>query len=244
MDMNWRPVVRSLTEVEIPVIVLTHSAKAHQRWKDAQIPWQQSGYTDHSAFGRYATLVNSKRFRFPKGGQAAYKFAEFYTALRLEKLGYTCWSAVQLFDHRNPQQGIWQRNTNEVHERFAKTGIRWPSDIQHTLAFLPKTPDIVAHHRRKGWLFCEVKRPNDRIKPDQAKALGVLHLLTGAPVAIVRVVPRGDRTVWKPCVPETAGRRDNRTPVPGRAVQLVAFAIRLAQRHPYAWVVCDGASRF
>ena len=56
----------------------------------------------------------------------------------------------------------------------------------------------MAYHPRKGWRFCEVKRLNDRIKDDQLRALAVLHLLTGAPVAIVRVVPKGGRTAWKP----------------------------------------------
>lgn len=213
MKLRWQPKVRSIEEVEIPVIVMKHSGRAHQRWKAAQSAWRKSGYLDNSAFGRYAVLANSKRFRFPKGGLAAYKFGEFYVALRLHRSGYTCWSAVQLFDHRNPKKGLWKQNTDEVRRRFAKAGIRWPGIIQQSLSFIPKTPDIVAHHPRKGWLFCEVKRPNDRLKTDQLRALGVLHLLTGAPVGVVRVVPRGGRTNWKPCVADIAyGRSARRAP--------------------------------
>lgn len=208
MKLRCRPHVRSLTEVEIPVVVFKHSAKAHQRWKDAQVRWKESGYTDASAFGRFAPLINSRRFRPPKGGQASYKFGEFYAALRLERIGYTCWSAVQLFDHRSPRKGLWKKNTDAIRELFGTTGLRWPGSIRHALAFLPKTPDIVAHHRRRGWLFCEVKRPNDEVMPDQGRALAVLHLLTAAPVAIVRVVPRGFASDWEPYVADLpyAGR--------------------------------------
>ena len=202
LNMRWRPKAHSVTEVEIPVIVLKHSAKAHQRWKDAQGPWKMSGYTDSSAFGRFARLIDSGRFRPPKGGQAPYKFGEFYTALRLERMGYTCWSAVHLFQYgkKNQYAEFSTRNTNEVRDQWSD--LPWPSAIQRALAFQPRNPDIVACHPRKGWLFCEVKRLNDRIKIDQVRALAVLHLLTGAPVAIVRVVPKGERTNWKPCVAE------------------------------------------
>lgn len=82
MNINWQPVVHSATHVEIPVITVKHSAKAHQRWKDAQEPWRQSGYTDPSAFSQHATLANTGRFRFPKGKQAPYKFGEFHAALK------------------------------------------------------------------------------------------------------------------------------------------------------------------
>jgi hypothetical protein len=193
MNMKWEPLVRSKSLVEIPVVVATHSANAHERWKDAQKRWSGSGYQDDSAFGRYARLAKQGGFRFPKGGQRAYKFGEFHTGLLLNRAGFKCWTCVQLFDHRNPRKGFWKKNTDEVKTRWSETDCKWPGDIQEALAFLPKTPDIVAWHPDTGWRFCEVKRPGDRNHPDQLKALAVLHLLTGAPVAIVRVVPEGGR---------------------------------------------------
>src|SRR5690349_6949863 len=42
LSTRWQPVVHSRTHVEIPVIVVRHSAVAHQRWKDAQRPWRNS----------------------------------------------------------------------------------------------------------------------------------------------------------------------------------------------------------
>ena len=197
MNMRWRPVVHSATCIDIPVVVATHPPRAHEDWKAAQEPWRSSGYTDDSAFGPYARLAKTGRFRFPKGGQAPYWFGEFHAGLLLEGAGFTCWTNVQLFDHRKPKRGFWLKNTDEVRGKWPQAW-RWPGDIRQTLDFLPRTPDLVARHPRKGWRFCEVKRLNDRINNDQVRALAVLHLLTGAPVAIVRVVPMGERTDWGP----------------------------------------------
>jgi len=67
----------------------------------------------------------------------------------------------------------------------------WPTEIQHTLAFQPRNPDLVAYdHERAEWRFCEVKE-TDPVSSGQLGALGVLHLLTGAPVAVVRLVAHG-----------------------------------------------------
>jgi hypothetical protein len=145
-------------------------------------------------------LARSERFRFPKGGQAGYKFGEFHAGLWLERAGFTCWTGVQLFDHPKPRKGFWQKNTDEVRALWNvhKHGCQWPGDICASLRFQPRTPDLVAYHPRKGWRFCEVKRVNDRVTPEQLKALAILHLLTNAPVAIVRVVPRGARVRREP----------------------------------------------
>lgn len=196
----WQPRVLSATEVEIPVVVVKHSGKAHERWKRAQVPWAASGYTNDSAFGRYCRLAATRRFRFPRGKQAPYKFGEFHTAFKLEEAGFRCWAAVHLFEYgkKNHYAEFSTRNTKGVRRRWRFA--RWPAEIQKKLAFQPRNPDIVARHPRWGWVFCEVKRPNDRIKTDQVRGLAVLHLLTGAPVAIVRVVPRGGRTNWKPSI--------------------------------------------
>jgi hypothetical protein len=41
------------------------------------------------------------------------------------------------------------------------------------------------------WRFCEVKREGDRLNDEQLMTLAVLHLLTGAPVAVVHLLPKG-----------------------------------------------------
>jgi hypothetical protein len=76
---------------------------------------------------------------------------------------------------------------------------RWPSAIQQSLDFQPRNPDIVAYRKGKwtDWRFCEVKGPGDSGSDDhfteQLRALAVLHLLTGSPVAIVRPLEQGRR---------------------------------------------------
>lgn len=79
---------------------------------------------------------------------------------------------------------LWRRSMKEV---------PWPADIQYTLAGSRiRNPDLVAYHKgRREWRFCEVKSWNDRVNPGQLTGLAVIHLLTGAPVAIVRPVPKG-----------------------------------------------------
>lgn len=132
MKLLATPLVHSARLVEVPVVVLKHSSKAHQRWKNAQIPWSSSGYTNDSGFGRYRTLARTGRFRFPKGRQASYKFGEFHVALHLHRNGYQCWSAVHLFKYGKKKQfaEFSTHNTEDVQDRWRK--FPWPGDIQQT----------------------------------------------------------------------------------------------------------------
>ena len=50
-------------------------------------------------------------------------------------------------------------------------------------------PDITAYSRTLNeWRFCEAKRKGEPIHEEQLKGLAALHLLTGAPVAVVCVI--------------------------------------------------------
>ena len=94
-----------------------------------------------------------------------------------------------MFDYGSPVgkgKGNSKKNTDEIR---SKAPWRWPADIQNTLNFTPRNPDIVAYSKKLNeWRFCEVKRRGETVKPDQLAALAVLHLLTSAPVAVLRVV--------------------------------------------------------
>ena len=87
-----------------------------------------------------------------------------------------------------------QENTQAVRALWKETMRKpWPNEVRETLSCGPKerqrNPDIVAYHeKRNEWRFCEVKR-EDRVDPYQIQALAILHLLTGAPVALVHLVP-------------------------------------------------------
>ena len=128
--------------------------------------------------------------------------------------GFEGWSQVHLFDDRMPLFKDGQpvrpgrddavRNTAHVMRHWVGAW-RWPSEIQQSLDFRPRNPDIVAYRKGKPpeWRFCEVKGPGDRCTGghfiEQLNALAVLRLLTGSPVAIVRPVeqvrrPRSPRT--------------------------------------------------
>jgi hypothetical protein len=184
--------------VEIPVVALEYDPQVFAKWRAAQKPWQKSGRKDVSVWGPYAALVKGGRLRFPNNGQASYGFPEFHTALALRRKGFTVWRGVQLFDYGRLFGGeYFGNNTAEVTERWKNTiSDPFPSEIQKTLRFPrarhPRNPDLVAYNKsRNEWRFCEIKSWRDRISPAQLSGLAVLHLLTGFPIAVVRLVPRG-----------------------------------------------------
>lgn len=189
MDSLWKPVVHSPSHVDIPQVSMGYEVADLDGWIAAYDPWLQSDGKDYSVWGKYAKLAKSGRFLLPFHGEPpARRFAELHTALSLEREGFTCWGGVHLFDYAKTVitgKGNTKANTQEVR---SKASWRWPSDIQGTLNFKPRNPDIVAYSEdRNEWRFCEAKW-KDSIDPNQLKALAVLHLLTGAPVAVVRVV--------------------------------------------------------
>jgi hypothetical protein len=205
MNLNWRPYTHSRVLVEVPEVFVQFDPARLEGWKAAQLPFEKSGRGDYSIYGRYAGLARQGRFLLPYPDAPAKRFAEFQTALLLGRGGYSCWGQVHLFENPRPLfkngnavaqgKGNAVRNTlrvrNDLHWPW-----RWPTEIQHTLAFQPRNPDIVAHHpKTEEWRFCEVKGPRDSCSnahfSEQLNALAVLHLLTGAPIAIVRPIANG-----------------------------------------------------
>jgi hypothetical protein len=194
MDLLWKPVVRSRSVVEIPEVTIHFDASALKRWEAAYDPWIQSNRKRYSVFREYAELARSGRFLLPYANEPrTRRFAELHTALLLQREGFFCWGGVHLFEYGRAfvkGKGNTKANTEDVRSRVPWSApCWWPNDIQETLKFQPRNPDIVAYSEELNeWRFCEVKGPNDRVKEDQWKALAVLHLLTGAPVAVVHVV--------------------------------------------------------
>jgi hypothetical protein len=190
MKSLWQPVVHSPTLVDIPQVTITYAPSSLASWRKAHKPWLRSGREDHKVWGAYEKLAASGRFLLPYENEApARRFAELHAALWLENEGFHCWGGVLLFDYARKMtkgKGNTKANTEEVRSLAPWP---WPSEIQNTLNFQPRNPDLVAYSKkRREWRFCEVKGPGDRISPDQLKALAVLHLLTGAPVAVIRLV--------------------------------------------------------
>jgi hypothetical protein len=206
MDNLPLPRIHSRFLVEIPEVFIQYDPAALDRWKAAQPAFDQSGRKRYSLYGRYAPLARDGKFLLPYSNSPRKRFPEFHTAHLLEDEGFECWGQVQLFEDPRPLfvdgepvrngKGNAVRNTQHVRGQV-RGAWPWPSDIQQSLAFQPRNPDVVGYRpRQRGkWLFCEVKGPGDGVSGEhftaQLNALAVLHLLTGSPVAIVRPVPQG-----------------------------------------------------
>lgn len=197
MDLDWKPIVKSRSRIDIPVVLVSHTAAARERYRTGSSLYIQSLINKskryrYSALGEYAELARSGRFVLPfKGETQLRRFTELHAALVLEQEGFICWGGVHLFYNRldglEPTGKKTAKHcTKEVQSRWS---CRWPNEVEGELNFTPKNPDLVAYlPKGKEWRFCEVKERNEEIHPNQLRALGVLHLLTSAPVAIVRVV--------------------------------------------------------
>ena len=197
MDLCWEPKVSSRFRVDVPEVVIRYEPSLKVRWIAFYQAWLDCNRTVYSVWGEYRSLAESERLYLPTGSTpSAERFVEFHAALLLEQQGFKCWGGVQLFKYgKNLIKG--QENTRAVQALWKQKMRRpWPNDTKETLELAkkerPRNPDIVAYHeRRNEWRFCEVKG-DDPVDPYQTMALAILHLLTGAPVAIVRVV-RNDR---------------------------------------------------
>lgn len=74
-----------------------------------------------------------------------------------------------------------------------REGYTLPRTVQEYLDFTPRNPDLVLYNpETKQWRFCEVKR-DEAVQKEQVATLAFLHVLMDAPVAIVRLVPKGHR---------------------------------------------------
>lgn len=208
MDLRWQPEVHSRSRVDISYVTVNYEAVALERYQAAYEPWLKSERKNYSVWGEYAKLAKSGRFLLPFPGESpSRRFAELHTALSLQREGFTCWGGVLLFagvKEVRKGKGRALANTEEVRAKWPWP--RWPSDIQGTLGFQPRNPDIVAYSEdRNEWRFCEAKR-KDSIASGQLGALAVLHLLTGAAVAVVRVVEAGKPKELQPLPAEITYR--------------------------------------
>jgi len=149
MDLLWNPVVHSPSRVDIPQVTVSYEAVALRRWIAAHDPWIQSKRKRYSVFREYAELARSGRFLLPYENELpARRFAELHTALLLHREGFHCWGGVRLLGKEVVKgKGNEKNNTNEVR---SKAPWRWPSDVQGTLNFTPRNPDIVAYSKARS----------------------------------------------------------------------------------------------
>jgi len=189
--------------IEIPEILIQYPEDAPIRWQEIVNRWWNSPRDNFSVWEEYAPLMMSGRYGIPSLAQMSYAFSETFAGLTLERRGLTCYRSAKLFSRRGRQVGEMQRkrNTDAVKGRFELMGLPWPRTVQSHFSATLKNPDITAFG--PGALdvqFCEVKRGHERGLQFQAQldGLGALHLITGAPVAILRLVREGSGSKASP----------------------------------------------
>jgi hypothetical protein len=181
--------------VSIPEIILRCPVDGHTEWKRMRQRWIAGGFAEPSALGPFASLAEGGRIHSFRTEQPSFGYPEALTATALERDGWTCWTAVQLFPFhgRQVKAEAKRRVTEEVEALLAKAGVPVPARFRTNVNFVPKNPDLVCYHAtRVAWRFAEVKR-DEPVHQAQLDTLAYLHWLTGAEVAIVRVVPEGAR---------------------------------------------------
>jgi hypothetical protein len=190
--MHWAiPRISATFHIRIPEIILYAPDDGYEEWKACRRAFYDGGCSDATCLGRFAPLVSTKRLGAFWDPRASYGYAEAETALAFVQEGYEAWTGIQLFPWKgrpvvNQDRA---RKLAEVDERFRVCGLRIPRDIAPYVNFRPKNPDIVAFNPDlRFFRFTEVKRGGDRACEEQLQALALLHVLSGAPVAITRVV--------------------------------------------------------
>lgn len=191
----------SVLKGTVPVVHQHYDPEQFRRWKSAMKAWIDGGRLDASVFGPLGIVAKRRRIICFNGAPRSHGFAEAYVAAHLERQGFSCWTGVQLFpwNGRNVVAPDRKENTEQVEALLKKDGFVIPRSLLPRLAEHQKAhgrlknPDLVCRHRRTGeWRCLEVKR-DEAVEDGQLWALVLLHYLTGAAVAIHRLIPEGRR---------------------------------------------------
>ena len=192
-DLHTSRGTRREVTATIPEVQLEYAPQLRRDWKAMRTRFLESGMQDLSVWGEFSQLAQCGRYLFTKRrDRSSFGWAEAYVALTLAP-EFDSWTAAKLFrwNGRPIRKEPQKANTENVESMLLGEGFTLPRELQDYLDFRPKNPDLILRHRTtKEWRFCEVKR-DEPVLPEQVNALAFLHLLTGAPVAVVRLVPEG-----------------------------------------------------
>ena len=170
--------MESLLEVQghIEEIVEFYDREEHKSWKNGN----RDGFPKDS---RLAYCV----YRQPK-----YYFGETVYARKLIETGHMCWQErYQLFQPVGPKSRYYDCSA-EIKSLLGEDIVRILHEYGAQTASKLVNPDLVAFHPgKRRWGFFEIKLRTDKIRPNQICSLGVLRLVTGGDVAVVRLVPMG-----------------------------------------------------
>lgn len=200
MDLAWTPTIHSSSLIDIPIVTAYYNPVSRRRYLAANEPWIESERKAYFRFKEYAELARGGRVVLPfRHEAAARRFNEVHAAWLMQGHGFSCWAGVHLFYEGALRPKGFKTGVDSTSEVQSILPWLWPREIQRELDFRSRgpnfklrNPDLVAYsNNRNEWRFCEVKGPTEPIGDGQPEALAVLHLLTAAPVAILRVVPDG-----------------------------------------------------
>ncbi len=200
-------------EVTVEEVLVEHTKEDLRQWSEAKKAWIDQGMCahcrekwaagcrqcDYSVWGPYSDLVASRRYHYAHYDRKdRVGWPEGFTALKLADQGFTCWTGVHLFPTRRDLTPAGRASTAAIEERLKRAGMVLPRDAYNHLQsadgrpLKPGNPDIVAYDEvRDEWRFAEVKWKGDTTKDDQIIGLALLHLLTGANVAVIHLIPKG-----------------------------------------------------
>ncbi|MGA2400866.1 MAG: hypothetical protein ABSG91_04060 [Syntrophobacteraceae bacterium] len=148
----------------------------------------------------HRSFKSGNRDRFPKDSRLAYcvykqpnyYFGETVYARKLIETGHICWQErYQLFQPVGPRSQYYDCSA-EIKSLLGEDIVRILHEYGAQAAPKLVNPDVVAFHPgKRRWGFFEIKLRTDKIRPNQICSLGVLGLVTGGDVAVVRLVPMG-----------------------------------------------------
>ena len=152
--------------------------------------------SDPQAWGRFQKQAVTERYLFThRQGQSHYHFGETLVGAALEGEGYKCWTTARLIRRREVRRYAKQ---TEVVERLLKRTLKRVPQVEYekrrtSEGLHLKTIDLVGYHAgRRHWVFCEVKRGNDKLMREQIDTLEFLRGLypdAQAEVLVARVLP-------------------------------------------------------
>ncbi len=179
----------------IPHRIIYYTAAEEARWTEAWNEWIASDRTAWSAWQEFEPIARSQGFPLSEGNGG--HFAESRIAKELHDEGYSYWQANRCHLFLKHNRGGKSKAQTDIVERLLEAeGHPNLREFRRRLSFKPRDVDLVGHHPRHGWRFCEVKWKEEPLRPGQLETLAFLQNLLGAAVEVARVVPERHQRQW------------------------------------------------
>ena len=168
------------SSTHLPVETFPYRQAEYDAWVAAHASWWPA-CAEASVWGAFEPQARGGRCVFSQRNQRTRHFAETLVVWHYERLGYVCWTTLRVF-HRVGRHfsGIRNRHTKMV-----------AALMRESLGVIPQTAreeqsgsgelhlkniDVVGYHFGSDhWVFTEVKKDSDTLKPAQIAALEFLR---------------------------------------------------------------------